>query len=1055
MKYCMGCMEQYEDEYQVCPHCGYVEGTLAEESYYMEPGTILNKHYIVGKVIGTGGFGTTYIGWDYELGRKVAIKEYLPKEFSTRVKGAEDITIYPGEKEEQFQAGIEKFIEEARRLVKFKSIPGIVKFYNCFEENKTAYIIMEYLEGETLKEYLVRNSEERSDTDVSDSVYCAMPYEEARKIMDSLLDALEAVHKEGIIHRDIAPDNVFITKEGSVKLIDFGSSRFATTRHSRSLTVLIKEGYAPQEQYRSRGDQGPWTDVYSVAATFYTMVTGRILQDAMEREGNDEVKPPSKLGIKGIPKHVENAVMNALNRKIEDRTQSCEEFKEQLSDENTKWNFIRQRKVDIGKWPLWLKVISGAGGAAVASFIILLITGVISFSGIMSAFVSRSEVPFVVGDSKQVAEETLNEAGFECVYANYVEDEAIAKDCIFNQMPGANEELAKGEAVYLSISCGSIRKEMPNLIGYDAEKAQQILGGLNLSGLEVKTVSVSDPQKIAGAGANTVVRQLISGAEVQEGAEVNDGMVVTLEVAAETKSEAGGSVTAPNVIGQSFLDAKGTASQSKVLIRKANAQYSDQPKDTVLSQSVEAGQQIEQEGIIDVTVSAGSDITVGIYQGKKKEDVVAMLEEAGIQAEWSEQESKNVPSGRVISQSVEPGEKIKYSDKLKLVVSTGSKDVKVDEDKINEMEKNKPSAAPTAPPQTAPKATPKTSDNTSKSGDPISGTPDKNNKSGNNSDKAKGKSTPKPTKKPAAKPTEAVSTSVPKSDNMIAVPDVKNKGEEEAKKVLKNNKLNHKITYEFSKTVSEGKVIEQTPSMGKVTEGSIIALVVSKGKKAPDGWTTETGFSSKWYSVEKKKQYCVATREAKEETKTSDKSNLDGWTLYDTKWGDYGAWSAWSKNAVSKNESRDVQMREVSDNNAYVKYYYYRYYNKSTRGYLYTYSKSMSDRNGGTYYSATSIDVAKMGKGFKYKKTVDGYEGYVVAPGYMNFRDELWFVEANVPATSHKEYRYADRKKVYYFKRTIYGEWSDSKWVDDKPKESDTKKVTNERTLYQYTETKK
>lgn len=1039
MKYCMGCMEQYEDEYQVCPHCGYVEGTTAEESYYMEPGTILNKHYIVGKVIGTGGFGTTYIGWDYELGRKVAIKEYLPKEFSTRVKGAEDITVYPGEKEEQFQAGIEKFIEEAGRLVKFKSIPGIVKFYNCFEENKTAYIIMEYLEGETLKEYLVRNREERLDTD---TVYCAMPYGEARKIMDSLLDALEAVHKEGIIHRDIAPDNVFITKEGNVKLIDFGSSRFATTRHSRSLTVLIKEGYAPQEQYRSRGDQGPWTDVYSVAATFYTMVTGRIPQDAMEREGNDEVKPPSKLGVKGIPKHVENAVMNALNRKIEDRTQSCEEFKEQLSDENTKWNFIRQRKVDIGKWPLWLKVTSGAGGAAVASFIILLITGVISFSSIMSAFVSRSEVPFVVGDSKQVAEETLKDAGFECVYANYVEDEAIAKDCIFNQMPGANEELAKGEAVYLSISCGSIKKEMPNLIGYDAEKAQQILDGLNLSGLEVKTVSVTDPQKIAGAGANTVVCQMLSGAEVQEGTEVKDGMVVTLEVAAETKSETSGAVTAPNVIGQSFLNARGTASKSKVLIRKANAQYSDQPKDTVLSQSVEAGQQIEQNGIIDVTVSAGSDIIVGIYQGKKKEDVVVMLEEAGIQAEWSEQESKNVPAGRVISQSVEPGGKIKYSDKLKLVVSTGSKDVKVDEDKINELEKNKPSAAPTAPPQTVPKAASKTPGNTSKSGNQISGKPDKDRKKGNDSGKAKEKSTPKPTKKPEAKPTEAVSTSVPKSDNMVAVPDVRNKGEGDAGKVLKSSKLNYKTTYEFSNTVSEGKVIGQTPSMGKVTEGTIIALVVSKGKKAPDGWTTETGFSSRWYSAEKKKQYCVATREKKEEKKSSDKSNLDGWTLYDTKWGDYGAWSAWSRNPVSGSESRKVEKKDVSNNDGYVKYYYYRFYSKSAGGWLY----SFENYAGSEHRTADSRNHS-----FKFHHKTYGVDGYVASPPIYH-KDELWFKEADVPPTTHKEYRYQDRKKIYYFKRTVYGEWSDGKWTDEKSKESDTKKVTDERLLYQYTE---
>lgn len=203
----MNCMEQYEDEYEICPYCGYIEGTVEEESYYMEPGSILNKHYIVGNVLGTGGFGTTYIGWDYELERKVAIKEYLPKEFSTRVKGMQDITIYPGEKEEQFQAGIQKFIEEARRLLKFKTVPGIVKFYNCFEENKTAYIIMEYLEGKTLKEYLTEGN-------TSQDPYRKLEYNEAKRIMDSLLDALQEIHKEGIIHRDIARIMFFSQKKG-------------------------------------------------------------------------------------------------------------------------------------------------------------------------------------------------------------------------------------------------------------------------------------------------------------------------------------------------------------------------------------------------------------------------------------------------------------------------------------------------------------------------------------------------------------------------------------------------------------------------------------------------------------------------------------------------------------------------------------------------------------------------------------------------------------------------------------------------------------------------
>lgn len=1014
MKFCMGCMEQYEDEFDVCPHCGYIEGTPAEESYYMEPGSILNKHYIVGKVIGTGGFGTTYIGWDYELGRKVAIKEYLPKEFSTRVKGMQDITIYPGEKEEQFQSGIEKFIEEARRLVKFKTVPGIVKFYNCFEENKTAYIIMEYLEGQTLKEILQDNHEEDGTQLNGSNTYKVLPYKEARHIMDCLLDALEEVHNEGIIHRDIAPDNVFITKDGQVKLIDFGASRFATTRHSRSLTVLIKEGYAPQEQYRSRGDQGPWTDVYSVAATFYTMVTGQILQDAMEREGKDLVKRPSKLGVKGIPRHVENAIMNALNRKVEDRTPNCEEFKRQLSDENTKWNFIRQRKIDIGRWPLWLKITSGTGAAAVATFLVLLLTGVISFSGIMSVFAKKSEVPYVVGDSQQVAEEAIEEAGFNCVYANYVEDEEIAKDCVYNQIPGANVELAQGEIVYLSISCGTLKKEMPNLEGYNAEVAQEKLSNLNLEGLQVEVVPVTDTKISAGAAPNTVVRQLLAGNEVAEGTEVNDGMVITLEVASESSFDVSKMANTPNFVDASFDDAKLTAYENKVQLTKIGEKYSDQPKDVVLEQSVPEGQQVTQGENVNLTVSAGSEIPIGLYQGKKKADVISQLETMGINVEWSEEESKKVPAGRIISQSVEPGQTMNYKETLKLVVSKGSSDIDIDEDKVNEIIKATPAPAPK-----------------------VTETPKKKQEA------KKSKSTqPKATKNPT-------STAVPKTENKVVVPDVTGKTETDARASLSNGKLNYTRTYKFDKTVKEYDVISQSPSAGaSVTEGTEVTIVVSKGKEAPSGWTEDASFKdSEWYTCEPKEQYLKQTRTAKEETTTSSNSNLDGWTKYDTKWSAYGSWSGWSRNAVSSSESREVDTRNIPATYK-TQYNYSRWASKSNNtGNVGPFEAAWSGVYCKYYFERGWSDSPLEVTGKQYSNRLGGYFN-MYGPGSNWFNETTRSVEVS---SAYTEYRYRDRSRIYYYKRTVYGSWSDGEWVDDKPKETTSCRIKSERTLYKYT----
>ena len=309
---CMGCMKEYDAQYEVCPYCGYIHGTPPKEAYHITPGSILQGRYIIGRVLGFGGFGITYIAYDQVLQTRAAIKEYMPGEFSTRMPNQQMVTVYSGEREEQFREGMRKIIDEARRLAKFQDEPNIVHIYDCFEANNTAYIVMEYLEGESVKELLAREGKISTD--------------QALDIVLKVAAALKKVHKEGIIHRDIAPDNIYILKNGDVKVLDFGAARYATTKHSKSLSVIIKPGYAPEEQYRSRGDQGPWTDVYALAATFYKMVTGVTPEDAMERSVKDFLKKPTKLGA-SLPKSVETAIMNALNVRVEDRTQSMEELR--------------------------------------------------------------------------------------------------------------------------------------------------------------------------------------------------------------------------------------------------------------------------------------------------------------------------------------------------------------------------------------------------------------------------------------------------------------------------------------------------------------------------------------------------------------------------------------------------------------------------------------------------------------------------------------------------------------------------------------------------------
>ncbi|MBQ4040176.1 MAG: serine/threonine protein kinase, partial [Oscillospiraceae bacterium] len=258
-KQCLCCMEFYGAEYDVCPFCGSEEEEMYSLSrvLYLTPGTKLQERYVVGRALGAGGFGVTYIGWDTHLVRKVAIKEYLPSEFATRMYKSDELVVAGGEHEtNSFTAGKRKFLEEGRKLAQVSNVDGIVHMYDCFEANGTAYIAMEYLEGETLETYLEREGK--------------MSEQQVLDIMLPLLHALEAVHTKGIIHRDIAPDNIFLVKDAKgdtkAKIIDFGASKFASTSHSKSLSVMIKSGYSAEEQYRSNGNQGAFTDVYGLAA---------------------------------------------------------------------------------------------------------------------------------------------------------------------------------------------------------------------------------------------------------------------------------------------------------------------------------------------------------------------------------------------------------------------------------------------------------------------------------------------------------------------------------------------------------------------------------------------------------------------------------------------------------------------------------------------------------------------------------------------------------------------------------------------------------------------
>ena len=309
---CYNCFQARDSLSGPCPHCGF-DLTENEKKYpvALRAGTVLNDRYIVGRVLGQGGFGITYLAWDTQLEAKVAIKEFMPGELATRVEGT-TVSVLSADRSEDFTYGAERFQEEARTLAKFIGNPNIAAVTSYFDENDTSYFVMDYIEGISFKTYIANHGGKVS-------------VEDTLNVMIPVLRALTAVHQEGFIHRDVTPDNIYITKDGMVKLLDFGSARYSIGDKSKSLDVILKVGYAPKEQYIRRSRQGPYTDVYSCAACFYAALTGFLPPEALERLDRDELVPVSQCGV-DIPEYLDKAILKGLAVQPEDRFQSAEEF---------------------------------------------------------------------------------------------------------------------------------------------------------------------------------------------------------------------------------------------------------------------------------------------------------------------------------------------------------------------------------------------------------------------------------------------------------------------------------------------------------------------------------------------------------------------------------------------------------------------------------------------------------------------------------------------------------------------------------------------------------
>lgn len=577
--------------------------------HYLRQDTELNGRYEIKSILGEGGFGITYYGVDSLFGKSVAIKEYFPQGLVTRNNElTNDITVTYAKQDEAYAAGKRRFISEARVMAKFNKDQGIVGVTDFFESNNTAYIVMEYLDGITLKEYLKGNKR--------------IPVEELLELLAPLLESLDDLHRSGLIHRDISPDNIMVLRNGGVKLMDFGAARDYTEFGEKSLSIVLKPGYAPAEQYQSRGVQGPWTDIYALCATMYKCITGETPEDSIQRVMEDELKKPSEFGI-AISPQVEKTILKGMSVSPKERYQNLGEFCQDLYKEYT-----------------------------------------------------EEEEQEAILDQKGISEESSKEEGEKAAKALKSEEKGTdqtAKNLAAISSKTEKKGKKKGilvAAILCIILAGgaggyyfyqkSLEREVPNVVNvsYDTAAAQAA-GDDNSLELVKSKEEYSD----------TVKKGDIISQDVKAGTILKKGDKVHVVISK------GALVTVPNVKNKKKVKAKELIEKNKLTMSVSGKKWSDKiKKGNVISQDIEAGKKIEEGNTISVVISKGVEqVKVPNVEGKTLGEAEKALKKAKLKVDSTRTYSDSVSEGKVISQSIASGKTVDKNKTVTLTVSLGEK----------------------------------------------------------------------------------------------------------------------------------------------------------------------------------------------------------------------------------------------------------------------------------------------------------------------------------------------------------------------------------------------
>lgn len=395
---CSKCMEEIHS--YPCPRCKFDIASFQPKSYALAPNTILHGRYLLGVPLGQGGFGITYIAWDLAEKKKVAIKELYPSGHASRYSTGGTDVIWSGDRESKLLMvdGPAVFRKEAAKMQKLKDVPQVVQVCEVFTDNNTAYIVMDFVAGITLKDYLMENG--------------PLNWDKTQKLLVPAIEAMIRVHKAGLIHRDISPDNMMIEPSGKIRILDLGAAKDLNTNSGASSMIVAKGGFSPLEQYSQRGGSGTWTDVYALAATICYTLSGKTLPASVDRVNGDADLWEQPV-YKKLPPHVLAALQKALAVSPKDRTQTMEQFLSDLRLSKPDVKKTEAKKVDAQKPDAAIpkapnpekKKKSGRSTAAIVTLVLLCCVAIVAI-GIRFGSVLQEKVDGILGEWSTVKSTT-------------------------------------------------------------------------------------------------------------------------------------------------------------------------------------------------------------------------------------------------------------------------------------------------------------------------------------------------------------------------------------------------------------------------------------------------------------------------------------------------------------------------------------------------------------------------------------------------------------------------------------------------------------------------